>query len=545
MMQRIPTQSAVYTSQQVRDWEKVWFAQHNSSYGLMQQAAWAVAQQIQQRYSMQPLTVWVGAGNNGGDGWQVAAYLQQAGWAVTVCEVAAPNTPDAQQAKQAALAAGVLIQSFEPNTLPVSVEVSRSLSTAIPPTPFEKGGVPSFVKGGLGRIGLDPCNGILLDALFGIGLSRAPDGQIAAAIAAINQAKIAGATVIALDVPSGVQADTGVVWDDCAVQADLTLCLIALKSGLITGEAKNYVGELQILSLIPSLTTLQPMARHITTIPRLPARAVNSHKGTHGHVLLIGGALGMGGAALMAAEAAVRAGAGKISLLTHRDYQVAILARSPNLMSLGVGDDLAELPTVLAERLPQVNSLAIGMGLGRDAWGRQIWHKLLPTLLDATQVAAVVVDADALYHLADTDPATLKGRTAHWHCTPHAGEAARLLGCSVAQIEADRYAAIQQLQARYGGQWLLKGAGSLVLDQRGLSVCGLGNAGMAVGGMGDVLAGLAVGLLAQWSDLPLSDAVCLHAAAGDLAAQCQYGQGQRGMTALDVVEKIREVVNLS
>lgn len=508
MMQRISTQNAVYTSQQVRDWEKVWFGQHNSSYGLMQQAAWAVAQQIQQRYPMQPLTVWVGAGNNGGDGWQVAAYLQQAGWMVTVQEALPPSTPDAQQAKQAALAAGVLIQPFEQNT--------RSVSA-----------------------------GLMLDALFGIGLSRAPDGQMAAAIAAINQAKQAGATVIALDVPSGVQADTGVVWDCCAVQADLTLCLIALKSGLVTGQAKNYVGELQLLSLIPPLTTLQPMARHITTIPRLPARAVNSHKGTHGHVLLVGGALGMGGAALMAAEAAVRAGAGKISLLTHRDYQAAILARSPNLMSLGVGDDLAELPAVLAERLPQVNSLAIGMGLGRDDWGRQIWHRLLPTLLDATQVAAVVVDADALYHLAATDPVLLEGGTFHWHCTPHAGEAARLLGCSVAQVEADRYAAIRQLQARYGGQWLLKGAGSLVLDQRGLSVCGLGNAGMAVGGMGDVLAGLAAGLLAQWPDLPLSDAVCLHAAAGDLAVQHENGQGQRGMTALDVVEKIREVVNLS
>ena len=528
MMQRMSTQSAVYTSQQVRDWEKIWFGQHNSSYGLMQQAAWAVAQQIQQRYPMQPLTVWVGAGNNGGDGWLTAAYVQQAGWAVTVYEVALPNTPDAQQAKQAALAAGVLIQPFEQKRPPVTL-----------------GGVPSFVKGGLGRIGLDPCNGIMLDALFGIGLSRAPDGQMAAAIAAVNQAKAAGATVIALDVPSGVQADTGMVWDGCAVQADLTLCLIALKSGLITGQAKNYIGELQILSLIPNLTTLQPMARHITTIPRLPARAVNSHKGTHGHVLLIGGALGMGGAVLMAAEAAVRAGAGKISVLLHRDYQAAILARSPNLMSLGVGDDLAALKAVLAERLPQVNSVAIGMGLGREAWGKQIWQTLLPILLDATQVAAVVVDADALYHLADTDPELLKDRNTHWHCTPHSGEAARLLDCSVAQVEADRYAAIRQLQARYGGQWLLKGAGSLVLDQRGLSVCGLGNAGMAVGGMGDVLAGLTAGLLAQWSDLPLSDAVCLHAAAGDLAAQCQYGQGQRGMTALDVVEKIREVVNLS
>lgn len=521
-------QTAVYTSQQVRDWEKIWFGQHNSSYGLMQQAAWAVAQQIQQRYPMQPLTVWVGAGNNGGDGWLTAAYVQQAGWAVTVCEVAPPNTPDAQQAKQAAMAAGILIQPFEQTIPPVTV-----------------GGVSSFNKGEPRRIGLDPCNGIMLDALFGIGLSRAPEGHMAAAIAVINQAKQLGVTVIALDVPSGVQADTGRVWHDYAVQADLTLCLIALKSGLVTGEAKNYVGELYVVSLIPTLTHLQPMARHVTAIPLLPPRAVNSHKGTHGHVLLIGGALGMGGAVLMAAEAAVRAGAGKISILLHRNYQAATLARSPNLMSLGVGDDLSELESVLAERLPQVNSLAIGMGLGRDDWGRQIWQTLLPTLLDVSRLPSVLVDADALYHLADTDLATLKGRNMHWHCTPHAGEAARLLDCSVAQIEADRYAAIRQLQARYGGQWLLKGAGSLVLDQHGLSVCGLGNAGMAVGGMGDVLAGLTAGLLAQWPDLALSDAVCLHAAAGDLAAQCQDGQAQRGMTALDVVDNIREVVNLT
>lgn len=499
--------TAVYTSAQIREWESIWFA-HSLSYGLMQQAAWAVAQQIQQRYPMQPLTVWVGAGNNGGDGWLTAAYLQQAGWSVTVCVVAEPRTSDAQQAKQAALAAGAVIHVFIADVAQVQL-------------------------------------GLVVDALFGIGLTRAPEGEIAAAILAINHAKQAGATVIALDVPSGVQADTGMVWHGYAVQADLTLCLIALKSGLVTGTAKNHVGQLCVLSLIPALITLQPMARHVTTIPRLPARSVNSHKGTHGHVLLVGGALGMGGAVLMAAEAAVRAGAGKVTVLTHRDHQMAMLARSPNLMSLGVSDDLSELESVLAERVPQVNSLALGMGLGREAWGKQIWQTLLPTLLDASRLPSVLVDADALYHLADTDPKVLKDRNTHWHCTPHAGEAARLLGCSVAQIEADRYAAIRQLQARYGGQWLLKGAGSLVLDQRGLSVCGLGNAGMAVGGMGDVLAGLTAGLLAQWPDLALSDAVCLHAAAGDLAAQCQHGQAQRGMTALDVVEKIREVVNLS
>jgi hydroxyethylthiazole kinase-like uncharacterized protein yjeF len=497
----------LYRTEQIRQWEQRWFAQGNTSFGLMQQAAWAAAQWILAHHALaSSACVVCGTGNNGGDGWLVAAYLHQAGWRVSVLTLGASQSDDSQQARQAAVSMGVKSQSFA---------------------------------------GHLPTVDVVIDAIFGIGLNRAPVGIHAQAIETINRAKRTPKTaikplVIALDVPSGVQSDRGEVWQGYAVEADQTLCFLGLKTGLVTGEAKNYTGKTHILAVLPPDQTMTVFARYHTRPPVLAPRAVNSHKGTHGHVLLIGGDDGMGGAVTMAAEAAVRAGAGKISVLTQPQHLSALLARSPHVMSQGLSAEMEteDRDEVLQALMPHINSVAIGMGLGRGYWGRMVWQSVLPYLLDAQTLPTVLVDADALYHLRDTDPTLYQRNNAHWHCTPHAGEAARLLDCSPADVEADRYEAILQLQERYGGQWVLKGAGSLVLDAGGLAVCGLGNAGMAVGGMGDVLAGLGAGLLAQYPDLRLIDVVCLHAAAGDVAAQ----DGQRGMTALDVVACIRQVV---
>lgn len=491
---------AIYRSEQIRQWEQRWFTQGNASYGLMQQAAWAVSQWIMQQHDKQTTCVVCGSGNNGGDGWLVAAYLFQAGWPVSVIYIGKGRSDDSKKACQYAQGLGV------PNMPFADTRLSASL---------------------------------IVDAIFGIGLNREPTSDSASAIEQINIARQQHAsTVIAVDIPSGVQSDSGHVWQDCAVNAHTTLCLLGLKSGLLTAEAKNAVGLLVVLSLIPRDAALTAFATYHDQPPRLPARMINSHKGSHGHALLIGGDLGMGGALLMASEAAVRSGAGKVSVLTRLSHIAPTLSRSPNIMSHGLTEDLLDLEEVLQDIMPRMNSVAIGMGLGRGEWGQQVWQAALPYLLDAETLPAVLVDADALYHLKETKNSVYKRNNSHWYCTPHAGEAARLLGCEVEDIEADRYGAVSQLQKQYGGQWLLKGAGSVVLDHAGLSVCGLGNAGMAVGGMGDVLAGLAAGLLAQFTDMPLIDVVCLHAAAGDLAAQ----QGQRGMTALDVVEQIRQVV---
>jgi hydroxyethylthiazole kinase-like uncharacterized protein yjeF len=486
-----------YHSNQIRQWEKRWFAQGNASYGLMQQAAWAVATWIKRHYHPQSTTVICGTGNNGGDGWLVAAYLWQAHWPVQVVSLGKGSSSDHQKAMQFAKDAGVPQQKFQGNL---------------------------------------PRSKLVVDAIFGIGLHRAPTGDAMEVIDLLNQANT---TVLALDVPSGVDADTGQVWDGIAVQAEHTLCLLALKGGLVTGKAKNYIGDVHILPLIPRDQDLEPMGKHINQAPKLPKRTTNSHKGTHGHALLVGGDEGMAGAVLMAADAAERSGAGKVTVLTRQEHVTAIIARSPNLMSRGLAADLANVEAMLDELMPQIDSVAIGMGMGRGEWGQALWKALLPYLLDAESVPAVVLDADALYHLRDTDPLIYRRNNSHWHCTPHSGEAARLLDFTIEEVEADRFAAVEQLQQRYGGQWVLKGAGSVVLDSTGLTVCGLGNAGMAVGGMGDVLSGLTAGLLAQFPRYPLIEAVTLHAAAGDLAA----AQGQRGMTALDVIEQIRAVVS--
>lgn len=487
----------IYQTEQIRQWENRWFMQGNSSYGLMQQAAWSVSQWVMQHYPLQSVAVCCGGGNNGGDGWLIAAYLHQAGWPVQICNLTHGRAPERRRAEAYARECRV----------PVWRERERL-----------------------------PVVGLLIDALFGIGLNRAPEGEAATWIHLINQA---AAQVLAVDLPSGVQSDTGHVWQGCAVRADHTLCLLALKSGLVTGEAKNYLGQVHVLSLIPLEPSLTAFAQHHSEVPRLSPRRNNSHKGSHGHALLIGGGLNMGGAVLLAAEAARRSGAGKVILLTHVSHLSAALARDPQVMSHGIAELGESLAQQLQDLMPNMTSVAIGMGLGRGAWGRAVWQALLPYLLDAESLAAVVVDADALYHLRDTDPSVFVCNNAHWHCTPHVGEAARLLDCSTHDIEADRYAAIQQLHLRYGGQWVLKGAGSVVLDQSSMTVCGLGNAGMAVGGMGDVLAGMAAGLRAQFETLPLIDIVCLHAAAGDLAAK----NGQRGMTALDVVNCVQQVLN--
>jgi ADP-dependent NAD(P)H-hydrate dehydratase / NAD(P)H-hydrate epimerase len=489
--------SHFYHSNQIRQWEQRWCEQGNSSYGLMQQAAWAVATWIKRHYQPQTTTVICGTGNNGADGWLVAAYLWQSHWPVQVVSLAEGRTPDHQKAVRFAKDVGVPQQKFQGNL---------------------------------------PKTKLMIDAIFGIGLHRAPTGDAMEAIDVMNQTNT---TILALDVPSGVDADTGQVWDGIAVQADQTLCLLALKGGLVTGKAKNYIGQVHILPLIPQDAELESMGEHINQIPKLPKRTTNSHKGSHGHALLVGGDQGMAGAVLMAAEAAERSGAGKVTVLSRQEHITAMIARNPNLMSRGVLASLDDVDDTLEEIMPQIDSVAIGMGLGRGEWGKTLWTALLPYLLDAESVPAVVLDADALYHLRDTDPLIYRRNNSHWHCTPHSGEAARLLDFTIEAVEADRYAAVEQLQQRYGGQWVLKGAGSVVLDSTGLTVCGLGNAGMAVGGMGDVLSGLAAGLLAQFPKYPLIEIVTLHAAAGDLAAE----QGQRGMIAMDVIEHIRVVVS--
>jgi ADP-dependent NAD(P)H-hydrate dehydratase / NAD(P)H-hydrate epimerase len=441
------------------------------------------------------LLVVCGGGNNGGDGLVVARLAVAEGLAVEVLALSdgPPRNPEALAAWQAWREVGGTIAVYRP-------------------------GQPL------------PAADLLVDALFGIGLARAVEGPAAALIEAINAHP---APRLALDVPSGVDADSGAV-PGPAVRASRTISFIAAKRGLYTGAAREYGGVIEVVGLdVPDGARAGVAAAAGRLWPallaaRLPPRAANAHKGEFGHVLVVGGDLGYGGALRLAAQAAARVGAGLVSAVTRSAHRSGLLAALPECMV--VGSDHGELPVDLLHR---ASVLALGPGLGTGPWGRD----LFPRLLDGHKPA--VLDADALNLLAKA-PQALPGRV----LTPHPGEAARLLGfASAAEVQRNRFDALERLVERYHAVVVLKGAGSLVGGPgQTAQLIDAGNPGMASGGMGDVLTGVIAGLLAQgWS--AFDAATCgtlLHAAAGDAAAA---DGGMRGLLASDLFGPLRRLAN--
>lgn len=262
---------------------------------------------------------------------------------------------------------------------------------------------------------------------------------------------------------------------------------------------------------------------------KLKPRQRDADKSHYGHVLVVGGDKGMPGAVILAAEAALRVGAGLVSIITQPAHITACASRCPEAMVHGWD---SQDQSVIEHLLQRVSVIVLGPGLGQSAWSHALWQRFI----QAPQPK--IIDADALNLLAQ-----IPRQSSNWVLTPHPGEAARLLACSVKDIQADRVQAVHAIQARYGGICVLKGAGTLVCD--GISpdyLCHAGNPGMASGGMGDVLSGVLGGLLAQYpNDLfkIVAFAVFVHATAADRAAK----QGERGMLACDVIKELREVVN--
>ncbi|OJU69875.1 MAG: bifunctional ADP-dependent (S)-NAD(P)H-hydrate dehydratase/NAD(P)H-hydrate epimerase, partial [Acinetobacter sp. 39-4] len=467
-----------------------------------QQAAWVITQQLIQQFlknKTQKIAVWCGQGNNAGDGYYIAAFLKQHGFSITVFATELGQSVDLKQAADYA-------QSHQVDSQSIDYLLSENAVHQELPT-FD-------------------CH---IDALFGIGLNRMLDPNWQEIIQLYNAQT---GLKVSIDIPSGLQANTGQALP-CAVQADQTFTILGYKAGLFTGQAKQYVGKLHLLSLIPVDQELKPLAYLSPEKIVLPKRQAFGHKGSYGHVLVVGGHAEMGGAVIMAAEAAFHAGAGKVSVICHAKHHQAILARSPNIM---VRDINALDQQVIQQLLTQVDAVCLGMGLGRDKWAEQIYLQWFD-LLKQNSHLEVVLDADGLWFLAKY-PLQLND---HFYATPHSGEAATLLGCTVADIEQDRIAAIQQLQHKYAGQWVLKGAGSLILEQQ-LFICTQGNAGMGTGGMGDVLAGMIASLKAQFhQQIALHEIVSLHAQAGDLLAE----KGMRGLQAHDMGGMIYHVVNQS
>lgn len=428
-----------------------------------------------------------GTGNNGGDGYILAALARNRALPVTVYQLGAAEKiqGDALLAREQALAAGVEVRA---------VEV-----------------LPEFEAG------------IIVDALLGTGLTGPPRDDYGRLIAAINDS---GLPVLAIDIPSGLGSDSGLCPGE-TVRAQHTVTFIGIKQGLLTGAAAERVGELHYARLdVPDEVYADVPARAIRLdlkreLAKLPPRARDAHKGKYGHALVVGGDYGMAGAALLAAEAAGRCGSGLVSAATRPAHVAAMVSRRPEIMARGV-DSGPELDPLLE----RATAIAIGPGLGQEPWGEQ----MLQRVLDRT--AALVVDADALNLLAEGKFAD-RARRDNWVLTPHPAEAARLLQCSTAEVQGDRFAAVAALQKRYGGVALLKGAGTLVCGGGTVFVCEYGNPGMASGGMGDVLSGVLLALLAQGLS-PLDAtclATCLHGRAAELAA----AGGERGLLAADLM----------
>jgi ADP-dependent NAD(P)H-hydrate dehydratase / NAD(P)H-hydrate epimerase len=442
--------------------------------------------------------VFCGTGNNGGDGFIVAALARQRGLPVTAWQVGAAGRVKgaALQARQLAEREQVEIKAFD---------------------------------------GEVPRTGVVVDALLGTGSAGAVRAPFLAAIEAINTS---GLPVLAVDIPSGLCGDTGCVLGSTAVIATATISFIGLKRGLFTGAAADHCGDIGYASLdVPAqiFERVVPDAHRLVLDEELPVlgrRPRTAHKGKYGHVLVVGGDHGMAGAAALAAQAAARLGAGLVSCATRPEHIAALVARCPEVMAHGVrgrGD--------LEPLLARASTIVIGPGLGRAAWGEQLLQAVLQFAADVP--VALVVDADALNLLAEGRVGASSAQ--QWVLTPHPGEAARLLGCDNARIQHDRFAAADALQRKFGGAVILKGAGSLVATATAIGVAGYGNPGMASGGMGDVLSGVLGGLLAQGLaiDAAARLGVCLHGAAADRAAV----DGERGLLASDLLPQLRALAN--
>lgn len=462
----------------------------------MKRAARAVLARARAR-APRAIAIVCGRGNNAGDGYVVAGLARLQGLQVQLLQVgdAADLRGDAATARDWAVASGVVIEQFAQD------------------------------------IALD--GDVVIDALLGTGLIGEVRPAFVAAIAAIQKAASDGAWVIAVDVPSGLDVDTGAV-GGVAVRADETVTFIGVKRGLLTGAGPNVSGAIWYddLDVPPGVyDVVHEKVRALRwgglAAAPLPPRARDAHKGTSGHVLIVGGAAGYGGAALLAAEGALRAGAGLVSLACAAEHAGAALARLPEVMVRGVAD-AAELAPMLA----RATVVVVGPGLGSGAWGRGVLAASLASGMP------LVLDADALNLLSagagPWPPAAL--------ITPHPAEAARILGTTTQAVQRDRFAAVRALTARTGAVAVLKGAGSLIDDGVTTWLCAAGNPGMAVGGMGDVLAGVLGALRAQGLGAAAAacHGVCLHARAGDVVAA---RSGERGLLPTDLFAVLPGLLN--
>lgn len=493
-MQKLPV--SLYSAAQIRELERIAIHERGiPGFALMSTAGHETFQCMQAKWpKAKSVAVMCGSGNNAGDGYIVARLALEAGLEVRVYSLSATEKleGDALTAYQKYVNAKGTVLAFQSEQA-INAEV-------------------------------------IVDALLGTGLDRPVTGMYALAVQTINKCS---APVIAVDIPSGLNADTGAIMGG-GVKADCTVTFIGLKQGLFTGHAAEYCGEIIYSSLAVPDDVFKEISSSVYRIvkDKLPRRNRCAHKGDYGKVLIVGGDKGYSGAARLAGEAALRMGSGLVSIATRTEHAGLMNLNRPELMCHGV-----ETADQLKGLLDSATVVVMGPGLGQSDWAKALWRAVIQS------GKHLVIDADALNILAaSAESPDSSLRFDHGILTPHPGEAARLLNCSTAEIQQDRFAAVLAIQAKYGGIVILKGAGTLVASEHTVAIAAAGNPGMASGGMGDVLSGVIAGLMAQQFSLQYSaqQGVYLHALAADLAA---INGGERGLLASDLMPYLRQVVN--
>ncbi len=460
-----------------------------AGYTLMRRAGAAVLSALKTHYpAAANILVVCGAGNNAGDGYVLARLAKQQGCRVTVCSLVATD----KLKGDAALACAHWREVGEVRPFDASC--------------------------------LDECD-VVIDAMLGSGLTREVQDEWKQCIDAINRA---GKPVIAVDIPSGLHADSGVI-QGAAVEADITVCFIGFKQGMFTASGKQCCGEVIFddLSVPESILQQQTPSAYLlnhSIVDALPRRRQDSHKGDYGHLLVVGGNHGMAGAAALAARAALRTGAGRVSVVTRPQHVAVVTGLCPEAMT-----HASEGGQIDESLLKNCSHIVIGPGLGQDAWANRLLYQIRQ--LDKP----VLYDADALNLLAQSQIMPANAAVV----TPHPGEAARLCQTRAADIQRQRFDAVRQCYEKTQAVCVLKGSGTLVHDGEITQVCGAGTPAMASAGMGDVLSGVIGALLAQGCSTSLAAAlgVCAHALAAESAAR----GADRGLLASDVIEALPQV----
>lgn len=501
----------IYNAKQVLENEaKVAASENIAMFDLMTQAGTVTFNKIAQFCpTAKNILVLCGKGNNGGDGFIIARLAQLAGIKVEVLVtcVVTDLKSDAKTAYQSMVSAGVSdIRHLSSDDLSLSRAKIKKFS-----------------------------GDVIIDALFGIGFYGILPSDIRQLVNDVNQHK---APVLSVDVPSGLCATTGSVNLEFSsvIVANVTVTFIVYKQGLLTGQAANYVGKLILEDLTLGNTFIQQVPSNVfyqqtSNINKLPNRLPTSHKGDIGLLLCVGSFIGMPGAIRLASEAALRCGAALVSVCCHQQNQALVFNGRPEMMLAPT--DAQQLAK--SSLLTKAKALLIGPGLGREIWSKQLFDLLISSAIE--QKKTIIIDADALYFLSQSPL-----YYSHWILTPHPKEAANLLDCSVADIEADRFAAVHAITKKYGGVCLLKGAGTLLCNGKKIVINSTGNAGMASGGMGDVLSGIITALILQSNDnfIASCSAAYIHGAAADIIAD-KYGQ--RGMLASDLFVYLQQLIN--